>query len=293
MQTTNNFDLKIYEGDDLFNPLTVENENMVTIDETMKEVSDNSITTANHIKSNTVHALTRVNGDARMFTFKATSNYELGDSFTVDGVSVTALAVDGGAVPGGAFVIGSVVLCSLVGQLLTVYSAGGAEADDSRKLGGQLPAYYAKQTDMDSVTQLAQNASSLAQQNQQNLNNITGKLASMTTPNYVINERSVSVNPSNDKYTNIEEDGLYTISTGIASTNTVTSAALANIEVYPDSGRSEVIFKQGSSLSAKTYNSACVSLTVPLKAGNVVRTNFWAGNASSPATGFRQIIKLY
>ena len=48
MQNTENFNLKVYDGEDLFNPLTVENVNMNSIDTQMKK-------NENHIKLKEPH----------------------------------------------------------------------------------------------------------------------------------------------------------------------------------------------------------------------------------------------
>ena len=105
MQNTTNFNLKIYEGTDLFNPLTVENENTQVIDARMKANQSGTVGTASHLLTGSVHAITRAIPNASMFRFTATSKFTLGDSFTVDGVSVTALMPNGTAIPDGAFVI--------------------------------------------------------------------------------------------------------------------------------------------------------------------------------------------
>ena len=58
MNTTTNYGLKLYEGTDLFNPLTVENVNTGDIDTEMKAISDHSVGTATELTTGTVHALT-------------------------------------------------------------------------------------------------------------------------------------------------------------------------------------------------------------------------------------------
>ena len=40
MQTTDNYELKVYEGTDKFNPITVENYNTEKIDETLKDIEE-------------------------------------------------------------------------------------------------------------------------------------------------------------------------------------------------------------------------------------------------------------
>ena len=163
MQTTNKFGLKLYEGTDLFNPLTVENDNMIAIATQMETNQSGVVGVANQLLTGSVHAITRITPNASMFRFTATSRFTKGDSFTVDGVSVTALMPNGTSIPDGSFVIGSTVLCSLVGQLLTIYSYGIAEAEDSKKLGGKLPNYYATKQEVNNARSLAEDSATVAQ----------------------------------------------------------------------------------------------------------------------------------
>ena len=178
MLQTTNFGLKQYEENDLMNPFLVDNANMGIIDTAMKANSDAAISTATELKTGTVHAITRANGDAGVFRFTATSNYESGDTFTVDNVQVTALLTDGTTLGTGCYNIGAEVLCSLSGTRMTVFVQRGsvAIASDSERLGGELPAYYATEADLQSVSGTANSASNLAQQAYQGVNIINTKL---------------------------------------------------------------------------------------------------------------------
>ena len=144
MQTTTNYELKTYEGSDLFNPLVVENPNAVTIDAVLKAISDKAVGNATELKTGTVHALTRLNDDADrdVFKFQATSAFTAGDTFTLDGEQVSALTVAGEQLSTGCFIIGSTVLVAKRDTLLTFFVAE-TTAKDAEKLGGQLPSYYA------------------------------------------------------------------------------------------------------------------------------------------------------
>lgn len=177
MLQSTHYSLKLAEGSDIVNPLVVDRPNYETIDSVMYDNESASIGTATELKSGTIHALTRAKGNTNMFRFTATSNYDLGDTFTVDSVPVTALLPNGTAIPDKGYVVNSTVLCSLVGTLLTVYTSGSALADDSLKLGGELPTYYAKQSDMTSVQTLANSTSLLAQQNEADITAINNKLS--------------------------------------------------------------------------------------------------------------------
>lgn len=182
MTRTTNYDLIVVEGSDKVNLLTQMNPNTEKIDEVMKTNEKSGVQVATELFSGTVHAITRTVKSASMFKFTAVSNYTSGDTFTVDGIQVTALLTSGEALGTGAYIIGSEVLCSLKDTLLTVYTQGGTVkvADDSEKLGGNLPEYYAKQSDLNNVKITADNASSLSRQNSDKINNINQNLSNKT-----------------------------------------------------------------------------------------------------------------
>jgi hypothetical protein len=148
MRYSENYELNLVEGSDIVNPLVQDVPNYEAIDAAMFDNKEHSVGVATELKTGTVHALTRQNEDAAVFRFTATSDYTVGDTFEVDGVQVSALLVDGTALPNRCYIIGSEVLASLKGTLLTVY-ANRTTASDSDKLGGQLPAYYATDADLD------------------------------------------------------------------------------------------------------------------------------------------------
>lgn len=148
MDTSTYFGLNLVAGSDKVNPLTVDRPNYEKIDEQMHKNQIASVVEATELKSSTVHAITCLTDGAVFFRFTATSDYAAGDTFTFNGTPVSAVLPDGSGLQQGAFKINGTVLCSIIGTLLTVYSftASGIAAD-SEKLGGQLPAYYAKATD--------------------------------------------------------------------------------------------------------------------------------------------------
>lgn len=150
MQTTTNYGLKIYEGTDLFNPLTVENVNTSDLDTIVKGVSNAAVGTATELLTGTVHALTRSDTARNVFHFTATANFEAGETFEVDGVQVTAKTPDGQNLSTGAYVINSSVLCILDGTLLTVI-VNPAKALDSDKLDGHDSTYFATAGDLSTL----------------------------------------------------------------------------------------------------------------------------------------------
>lgn len=134
MTTTPNYGLKIAEGTDTVNLLTQCYPNFTDLDSILKSIELTGITSSVATKAGTVFNVVRTNTDLNVLKFVATANYAAGDTFTVDGVSVTATAVDGTALPAGAFVINQTVLALLNGTVLTVLVGGGIsgpiEAED-------------------------------------------------------------------------------------------------------------------------------------------------------------------
>lgn len=144
MNNTTHYNLLMAEGSDTVNLLTQCYPNFETIDSAMYSNKEASVSTAVETKTGNVHSIIRTNSECSMFRFVATSNVTAGDSFTVDGVAVTTTTPDGQSLKTGAYVINANVLCCLVGTVLTIYVSGASSvAEDSEKLGGELPSYYA------------------------------------------------------------------------------------------------------------------------------------------------------
>lgn len=120
MNHSTHFNLNLPTGTDIVNPLTVDVPNYQEIDEQMYLNQSASVGTATELKTGTVHAITRARTNQNVFRFKATSVFNVGDTFTVDGGNVTALYVDGSTLKDRCFIIGSDVLCILNGASLTV-----------------------------------------------------------------------------------------------------------------------------------------------------------------------------
>ena len=145
---TTNYNLIIGEGSDVVNPLTQIFPNFTSLDDILRNIADSGITTATELVTGTVHALTRTDTHVSVFRFQATSNYTSGETFTVDGVQVTALDVSGEALRTGAYIVGSMVLCELRDTLLTVYTSGGT---DARTLEGHPASYFATNSALNTV----------------------------------------------------------------------------------------------------------------------------------------------
>lgn len=120
--TTENYGLNIVEGTDIVNPLIYDNPNYQKIDEQMFINQNNGVPKASYNKSGTVHQITRSLTQAPVFWFTASSNYNSGDTFSVNGSSVSAVLPDGSTLPNNAFTINSNVICLLVGKVLTIFS---------------------------------------------------------------------------------------------------------------------------------------------------------------------------
>lgn len=127
MTTTPNYGFKIAEGTDTVNLLTQSYPNFTDLDTILKSIELTGITSAVATKAGTVFNVVRTNTDLNVLKFVATANYAAGDTFTVDGVSVTATAVDGTALAAGAFVINQTVMALLNGTVLTVLVGSGSQ----------------------------------------------------------------------------------------------------------------------------------------------------------------------
>ena len=125
-QTTPNFGFNIAEGTDTVNLLTQCYPNFTSLDSILQGVKETGITTSVATKTGTNFAVVRTDTDCNVFRFVATANYAAGDTFTVDGVAVTATSPAGTALPAGAFVINQSVLAILNSSVLTVFAGGAA-----------------------------------------------------------------------------------------------------------------------------------------------------------------------
>ena len=126
MQYTPNYNMTIAEGTDVVNPLTQIFPNFEEIDTQMYANKNAGIGTATEVTTGTVHAITRANTNNAVFRFTATSSWVLGDTMTVDGVSVTVHATNGESLVNGAYIIGAEVFCILNGTLVTMINSIGA-----------------------------------------------------------------------------------------------------------------------------------------------------------------------
>lgn len=129
MQYTPHYNLNLPEGSDIVNPLVQDNPNYSAIDAALYANKLRVIGDATVTKTGTTHTITRSDTDIPVFKFIATGDYDIGDTFTVDGVSVTPRVSDGSTPKNKAFVINSTVFCILDGTILNLI---GVEGEKSR-----------------------------------------------------------------------------------------------------------------------------------------------------------------
>lgn len=175
MESTNNFDLNLYEGTDKFNPLLVENENMEIIDSTLYQLMLKTCEPATEIKSGSVHAITRSTGEAPLFRYTATSNWTAGDTMTIDGTQVSVFLTSGEALGTGAYVIGTEVLGAIVGTRVTLFCVSGtvSEAENALNLDGHPADYFGTAEGVQSANALATAANQISIANQQSITQLT------------------------------------------------------------------------------------------------------------------------
>ena len=130
MSLTPNYGFNIPTGSDAVNLLTQNYPNFTSLDSILKTIELTGTTTATVSKVGTVFQLVRTNSALNVIRFVATGNYVAGDTFTVDGVAVTATSVQGTSLQTGAFVINQSVMCILNQNVLTVL-VGGSGANDA------------------------------------------------------------------------------------------------------------------------------------------------------------------
>lgn len=165
MQQSSNYNFNLPEGTDLVNLLTQLIPNWNNLDSILKGVQDSTFQNATETVSLGVHAITRLNPDAKLLKWIATANFESGDTFTIDGISTPATLPSGEALGEDCYIAGAVVIAALNADesALTVYVTSGtvAVAADSERLGGELPAYYSTKTYADTIKATADAASDL------------------------------------------------------------------------------------------------------------------------------------
>lgn len=158
MTQTTYYEFNTPEGTDLVNPLVDTNPNWVSLDAILHDFNGRSIATCNEIVSLGVHAISRLDTTAKFLMWIATANFTAGDTFTVDGLVVAASTPAGATLQTNAYVAGSVVLACLNADnsAMTIFVSGTTVADDSQRLGGELPSFYGKASEVaDNTTDIS------------------------------------------------------------------------------------------------------------------------------------------
>lgn len=197
MNTTPNYEFNVCVGDDLVNSLVQNFPNWTNLDTILRNVENKGIGTATELKTGTVHALTRDDTNIPFIRFQATSRFDSNDSFTVDGLSVSALDVSGQALADGAFVIGAMVLCELRDTVLTVYVSGSANA---QTLDGHPASYFGTKTEVDAVDDKADANYTLIGNLQSQIDGITTQLSNILPNNFSTNEIKIGKYGNDDVY---------------------------------------------------------------------------------------------
>lgn len=137
-------------GTDLVNPLVDTNPNWDIADAALHELNERSVANCTEVVSLGVHALSTLNTDTKFLKWIATANYTAGETFTLNGVAVAAATPSGASLATNAYVTGAVVMACLNADnsAMTVFLSGTNVAYDSERLGGELPSYYATDSDM-------------------------------------------------------------------------------------------------------------------------------------------------
>lgn len=143
MRKTEYYNLDVLEGSDKANIPISQAPNVTAIDEQMHANASNGFSPATEQLNGMVHNLTRQVPDAGMIRWIATAPYAAGDTFTVDGVSVTARTVSGENLPSGAYIIGQCVQAFVDGANMTVFVDSG----NAHTFGNRYPSDYWQKTE--------------------------------------------------------------------------------------------------------------------------------------------------
>lgn len=273
MQQSTNYNFNLPEGTDLVNLLTQLIPNWASLDSILRGIQNDTFETATETVALGVHALTRLDSNAKLIKWVATANYTAGETFTVDGTPIAASTPSGNTLATGAYVTGSIVIAALNSDetAMTVFVTGTNVASDSERLGGELPSYYATDQDMDT-----------ANQNIEDLDNLMGN-----TSISAIGDGTVTgaIDELNTKINDIERSGLMkfvdvankTNLMGLATPLTLTKDSLLYVSVL--SNRAGDIKVDGESIYSNAANSGGgykSTYQLPLKVGQVVTSTYTA-----------------
>lgn len=189
MTTTTNYGYNVVEGTDQVNIQTQIAPNFTAIDTDLKTVSDAAITTATHTVAGTVHQLVRDDSDRAVIRFVATGDFATGDTFTVDGLTVTARLVNGEALQTGSFKINNCVEAVLVGTVLNVNAINPTVSDASDVSYDNTGSGLAASDVQDAIDEVVTGLGSVAS----DLNDLDGKVTGILTATLSAGSTSVTI----------------------------------------------------------------------------------------------------
>ena len=230
MNQTTNYGFNVPVGSDVVNPLVQDFPNWTSLDSILRNIANTGIVTATHTKSGTIHTLSFSDTTVPMIRFQATADFNTNDTFTVNGLSVSALTVAGESLPDGAFVIGSMVLCELRDNLLTVYTSG----TDANTLQGHPASYFATDSDLQTVDDKADANRVLIDNIDDNLNTVIIR-QTITIPSITIQGNSSILDsvscPVISGYDLFGIVGIYSPNTNIIVTGSYISPATNEVNI--------------------------------------------------------------
>lgn len=155
MQQSTNYNFNLPEGTDLVNLLTQLIPNWSSLDSILRGIQNDTFENATETVALGVHALTRLDSNAKLIKWVATANYTAGETFTIDGTPIAASTPSGNTLATGAYVSGAIVIAAINSDetAMTIFVTGTNVASDSERLGGELPSYYATDQDMETAKQ--------------------------------------------------------------------------------------------------------------------------------------------
>lgn len=136
MQYTDHYNLNLPEGNDVVNPLVQDNPNYTAIDNALYANKLRVIGGASEVKTGNNHAITRSDSDIDIIRFTATSDWNSGDTMTIDGDAVTVYLPNSTSPQTGAYKINSEVLLILNGSRVTMFTFNTLTADDIEYAAG-------------------------------------------------------------------------------------------------------------------------------------------------------------
>lgn len=164
---TNNFNLDLPVGDDLFNPLWP-NSNTNKIDAQMKKNMDNSVTKADCVFNTNKFIITREDKTGKIFKFIAPNDYVAGYTFTVDGTAMDGIvAGTGDTLADGCFMNGHEVIAYIdetTASLAFLVGSSLPDAIDATTLEGHGADYFATAAGLAATNQVATSAGQVANQ---------------------------------------------------------------------------------------------------------------------------------